>query len=150
MRSFDKLAFFDPVGNRWRSQTTTFAPSQRDDFCAVVYRASRAHTRYLCMEGTIWCYLGLERDQDTFTKNYFAIQASNNTNTTNNETPLKTLLFEQHTCWRIAGGVVGGLAGLALIATAVWFFLRRRTSNRRTLSGRSKGALGRSAKLRPS
>jgi hypothetical protein len=57
----------------------------------------------------------------------FAIQASNNTNTTNNENTSEDSGSSNSTpVGAIAGGVVGGLAGLALIATAVWFFLRRR------------------------
>ncbi|CAG9950157.1 unnamed protein product [Clonostachys rosea f. rosea IK726] len=233
MRSFDKLAFFDPVGNRWRSQTTTFAPSQRDDFCAVGVQ-SKQGTYEIFMYGgkesgdtissDIWilslplfrwfrvkldetpkrhfhaCGLAGKRQmisfggldalnstaawkssdpwentigifdlnalqwkdeyipdlgeyetpevvrkaynedsalsgvtwdsneiKDTFTKNYFAIQASNNTNTTNNENTSEDSGSSNSTpVGAIAGGVVGGLAGLALIATAVWFFLRRR------------------------
>ncbi|CAG9953229.1 unnamed protein product [Clonostachys rosea f. rosea IK726] len=114
-------------------------------------KLQRLFERLIMKTRTIWCTWDSNEIKDTFTKNYFAIQASNNTNTTNNENTSEDSGSSNST-------PVGAIAGVSwevlLDCTYRYCCLvlppPTKPGNRRTLSGRSKGALGRSAKLRPS
>ncbi|CAG9945834.1 unnamed protein product [Clonostachys rosea f. rosea IK726] len=62
-RSFSKLTFFDPIADRWRTQTTQNFPSERDSACAVGVRS-----KYGTYE--IYLYGGMDKSGTTYSDIY--------------------------------------------------------------------------------